>query len=652
VVDASQPNARRPLTLTARAIAPAALLLAAAAGMLPGCSDSAPAKPRAVDPIVRDIPAVLRGTIGSETSLRGIEPILVAGYGVVVGLNGTGGGPYPEAIASTMERELSRGGIGRGGVLTEGPLAGKSPRQVLADPNVAVVIVEGVVSAGAPKEARFDVRVRSLPGSAATSLEGGTLWTTELRLGPVTPFGSMRTRKLGEAKGPLFINPFSAPGSTDGGRKDLARVLSGGVVTDAMPLEITLDNPSHPRAASIQMAINSRFPAGPGDDGQTARARSANAVTVRVPRAWVEKPGEFLKLLENIRIDSAFPEEFAKRYAEELSKQPVLAEELHWCLRAIGKPAAPFVRGLYDSAELIPRWAAVRVGAAIADPAVSPHLISIAKGEGGEPVSMRAEAAQMLGRIPADARLGLIARELASKGQLEVRAAAYEAMAERGDPSIQRIIAGTGNNRFAIDVVPATEPLLYAIQSDRPRIVIFGNDLTLVPGSQSEVWNGRLLVAADRAVDVNSSEPSRKPVRLMYRDWRSDRATQGRAEASVRDFIRFLAQKPTPENPEPGLGLTYSEVVGVLYQLQNQRSIAAGFSTEEDRLAASITVASTKNYVEPRPESEADRERIERERDAMAKNQTVPAPGTPAAAPGSEPTEPRFVPIVPKPKKD
>jgi hypothetical protein len=173
-----------------------------------------------------------------------------------------------------------------------------------------------------------------------------------------------------------------------------------------------------------------------------------------------------------------------------------------------------------------------------------------------------------------------------------------------------------------------------------------------VPGTQSEVWNGRLLVAADRPVDVSSSEPSRKPVRLMYRDWRSERATQGRAEANVRDFIRFLAQQPTPENPEPGLGLTYSEVVGVLYQLQNQRSIAAGFSTEEDRLAASITVASTKNYVEPRPESEADRERIEKERDAMAKNQTVPAPGAPKGAPGSEPTEPRFVPIVPKPKKD
>ena len=34
----------------------------------------------------------LRGTIGSEATIIGAEQILVSGFGLVVGLNGTGGG--------------------------------------------------------------------------------------------------------------------------------------------------------------------------------------------------------------------------------------------------------------------------------------------------------------------------------------------------------------------------------------------------------------------------------------------------------------------------------------------------------------------------------------------------------------------------------
>ncbi len=627
-----------------------ALMLLAGACLLQACG-SAPSKPRAVDAVVRDVPSILRGTIGSETSLRGIEPVLVSGYGVVVGLNGTGGGPYPEAISATMERELSRGGIGKGGALSDGPLASKTPRQVLADTNVAVVIVEGVIVAGAPKEAKFDVRVRPLPGSAISSLEGGSLWTTELRLGPVTPFGSMRTRKVAEARGPLFINPYSDPGASGSGRKDIGRVLAGGAVTDPLSLDIALDNPSHPRAASIQAAINSRFPISPGDDGSVAKAKNDAAVGVRVPRFWVTKPDEFLKLLENIRIDSTFPEEFAKRYAEELVKQPVLAEELHWCLRAIGKPAAPFVRPLYDSAELVPRWAAVRVGAAVGDVAVTPQLISMARGNDGEPITIRAEAARMMGRMPSDPKINIALRELASHGPLDIRISAYEAMLERGDPSITRIIVGVGQNRFAIDMLPAEDPLLYAVQSDRPRIVLFGEDLRLQSRTQAEIWSGRLLIANDADSSTPDSSSATKVVRLLYRDWRTEKQSQGRTENNLRELIRFMAQAPTPENPEPGLSLSYSEIVGALYQMQRQQTVLAGFSTEEDRLAAGITLASTKTYIEPRPESETDRERIDKEREAMQAAQNQPDGPTPTLPAGGE-QQPRFTPVPKAIKKE
>ena len=57
---------------------------------MPGC-ESPPPEAREVQPaIVRDVPAIFRGTIGAEATLNGIEPVLVSGYGLVVGLNGTG----------------------------------------------------------------------------------------------------------------------------------------------------------------------------------------------------------------------------------------------------------------------------------------------------------------------------------------------------------------------------------------------------------------------------------------------------------------------------------------------------------------------------------------------------------------------------------
>src|SRR5690606_8363589 len=117
----------------------------------------------------------LRGTIGAECSVNGIQPTLVSGLGFVVGLNGTGGLALDAAVAATMERELGLRGISRGGNGTSGTaIDGLSPRELLRDPNTAVVTVFAAIPPGAPKGATFDVYVRALN---ATSLEGGTLWT-------------------------------------------------------------------------------------------------------------------------------------------------------------------------------------------------------------------------------------------------------------------------------------------------------------------------------------------------------------------------------------------------------------------------------------------------------------------------------------------
>ena len=69
------------------------------------------------------------------------------------------------------------------------------------------------------------------------------------------------------------------------------------------------------------------------------------------------------------------------------------------------------------------------------------------------------------------------------------------------------------------------------------------------------------------------------------------------------EFVAYLAHRSTPEDPDPGLNLTYSEVVGAVYEMQRQRGIAASFATETDRLRASLYEAVGGVRLAARPES-------------------------------------------------
>ena len=347
---------------------------------LAGCSSAPKQVKKAAAAPLRDIPDVFRGTIGSEASINGTEPQLVSGLGIVVNLNGTGGGEMRPDVFTTMERELARNGVGRGGNST-GVLEGMSPQEFLRSPNVAVVIVEAKIAPGAPEGSLFDVAVRTLPGSTVTSLEGGTLWSTDLRLGAATTFGGYKTRRIAEARGPIYVNPFTEPAA--GGPSEAVvtrtngRVLSGGKVTEPLKLELVLDTDSHARARSVVSSINARFPREPGELGETARGRGSEttkgskpneavatqSLAISIPRAYKDSPAEFLELLRYTRIDQAFPQDFAKRYVEDLKVNPAMSAQLCSCLKAIGKTAVPFLASMYDYPEYSPRMAALEAGA-------------------------------------------------------------------------------------------------------------------------------------------------------------------------------------------------------------------------------------------------------------------------------------------------
>lgn len=621
--------------------------------------------------MVRDVPDVLRGTIGAESTIRGIDPVLVSGLGIVVGLHGTGGGELPVQVQATMERELSKGGIGKGGAAANTDLGPVSPQEFLRSPDVAVVIVQAAIPPGAPRGSKFDVFVRTLPGSSVTSLEGGTLWTTDLRFGEPAVFGAIKTRRIGEARGAVFINPFSGvSGSGAGGSaqvtRTLGRVMGGGVVTDPLAMELLLDNESHARARSVVAAINSRFPQGAGDDSPTARGRgrsgpeagASQSIAMTVPTEYKDRAAEFIQLVRHLRVEQGFQQEYAKLYTEEMKNRPGMADELGWCVQALGRPSLPFLAPLYDYAEVGPRFAALSAGARLGDQRAATPLAELARRG---PSGVRSQAIKLLSRVAGNPQVNLTLRELVADADLDVRVAAYEGLRDRGDATIVSVPVGGGSGggggsqggeSFVLDLVPGGEPLVYVTQQGQARVVLFGADgvLNKRGGRRSGlfsgielnkpmtfgVWGDRLLMASDGPSDH---------VRLRYVSPTGGRPMQvAKAPEDLAELVQYFGKRSTPENPDPGLNLSYSDVVGAVYELTRQGAVNAAFATEEDRLRAEVFEASQSTALVDRPETSEGGGPAE----TVQVFRTLDAPG-PTASVSERPAEKltRVVPLTP-----
>jgi hypothetical protein len=589
------------------------------------CCSSQPKQVVPTQTNLPDVPASMRGLLKSNVSFRNVAPVLVSGYGLVVGLNGTGGQPLNDQLAASMERELGLMGVGKNADVLRGTaLEGKTPRQVLQDPNVAVVMVRAAVAPGAPIGSPFDVVVDAMN---ASSLEGGRLWSTELRLGPATSFGGVKSRKLAAARGPLFTNPFAAEDALAAGENAVrARVLSGGVVTDTLNIVLSLNNPGHGRASQIVSAINSRFPSGAGDAGPIARGRSDASVEVSVPARMAREPGEFLRVLQNLQIDASAPELYARRYTQEIIDQPELAEQLSWALEALGPRAIAPIRELYDSPELAPRLAGLRAGAKLNDARAAVPLRELAKSGRG---TVRTRAIAMLTDVDAGAGVDITLRELLAEDDLQVRVAAYEALAARAEraefnrlwrlqqsspdlkeqrmspaqledvartslsaSSIQGVDRRAIEGKFLLDRIPGGSPMIYVTQQGVPRVVLFGGEDRIATDKFVNLWNDRLLIAGAETGGGLKVQYRRPDGRLIGGQ---------QCRATITDLIKLLATRSTPEDPRPGLDFSYGQVVAVLAALEESGAVTAAYATESDRLRGEILAAADARDTLDRP---------------------------------------------------
>lgn len=554
------------------------------------CSNIEKANPeltpqRAARPsIPLDVDPIMRGTIASETIVMGYQPVVVRGYGLVVGLKGTGSRTAPAEVRQYILREMMRYGVGD---LNNGSSA-IQPDALLNSDNTAIVIVEGVIPAGAPRGTKFDVRMYAAPGTSTTSLEGGTLWTTGLRPG-VLLIGSREIRSMAQAKGPIIINPFTDESDrTQTMVNQLSgRILNGGTSTKALSIKLVMATPSHSRARLIASAINSNYPREPTQRTETAHGRTGELITVDVPPSWKDRSAEFVELLRHTSINVGPIDNTASEIARALTTNPggANAASLRW--QALGPKCVTATRPLYDYAEEQPRFAALQAGARLDDALAVKPLLAMATSGSAE---LRVPAIKLLERMRMNPAIDLGLRPLLDDSDIDVRLAAYEVLRERRDPIVSSQLVG---KKFRIDVVPSKFPMIYVSQSGEPVITIFDSGTHITSPMSLRAWNGNLIFKCDANDDTMS---------VFYRSSTGATPIVDQASLKIPELVRFLGHKSDAAHPAPGLGMTYSQTVGALYSLSSNGFIPGGFKVEQDRVIAAIAKAGAEAERTDRPE--------------------------------------------------
>lgn len=242
------------------------------------------------------------------SDIEGVRENYLIGYGLVVGLNGTG-----DSISSMAFTEESLiGMLERLGVNTrDGKIKTK---------NVAAVMVTGSLPAFARQGTRIDVSISAL--GDAKSLQGGTLL--------VTPMLGADGEVYAIAQGQVAIAGFSAQGDAQSivkGVPTSGRIANGGIIereilfdfANQKSIKLALRNPDFTTASRIADAINSYL------GSVAATTIDSGTVVLNLGRTRREELIQVLTDIEQLRIQ---PDQVAKVIIDEKSGIIVIGENV------------------------------------------------------------------------------------------------------------------------------------------------------------------------------------------------------------------------------------------------------------------------------------------------------------------------------------
>lgn len=226
--------------------------------------------------------------------VRGVRQNQLVGYGVVVGLKGSGDSKS-EFTNKSVARMLDKLGV-------------KISSADLSSKNVAAVVITADLPPFARAGNEIDVTINSI--GDATSLEGGTLVQSPLR--------AANKEVYAVAQGSLLVG-----GKTD--HKTVARIPSGAIIerdfaadySSRKMFRITLNNPDFTTSARVAKIVNLDL------SGKYATAKDAATIDIIVPPSYEGRGVEFLANVENLEVN---PDQKAKVVVNERTGTVIIGD--------------------------------------------------------------------------------------------------------------------------------------------------------------------------------------------------------------------------------------------------------------------------------------------------------------------------------------
>ena len=511
----------------------------AAVGLLTSCATPPEATPPA--------PAGFDTTIANLARVVESPAVAVRGYGIVAGLYGTGSAECPPELRGELEKYIWQ----------QLPQAGTiNPRRFIESLDTAVVEVLGVIPPMAAAGQGFDIIVRPLSGTQTTSLNGGHLYTTDLKeMSRFTQFNQY-AKTVARAQGPIFTDRSSVSDTPSW------FVLGGGYPLSDVTISLMLNPPDYLAAGAIRNRINERF--GP----KASNAVSAGEVLLFIPEAYRHDKPRFSAMIRQLYLaDQAV---LRQRHIDTLIGQLKTAEDkfiAEISLEAIGKLAVDDLSPLLKSEDAAVRFHAARCLSNIGDGRSLPVLREFVF----DPQSpYRRDAIRTIGR---NARLSdaepILLRAL-SEDSMELRLAAYETALAAKSASIQRTLVAKD---FYVDRVLCDGPkVIYALRKDRPGVILFGSPLRCKDNIFLRSDDGEVTLNArpgDKHIAVSRTHPGRPRI-----------VGPLASGFEITQLIRALAESPEQQQGTtalPGLALPYCQIIQVLEKLCKTEAVDARY---------------------------------------------------------------------------
>lgn len=243
-------------------------------------------------------------------SFEGVRDNQLIGYGLVVGLAGTGDRQQtvfsPQSLANLLER-----------------MGVSVPGASIRVKNMAAVMITATLPPFAQPGTRLDAIAAAI--GDASNLQGGLLL--------LTPLKGADGQVYAVAQGAVVTGGFAASrggASQTVNHPTVGRVPGGAIVERTPPamtpngtLHIQLRYADFTTAARIATALNSRY----GKNGTTpARAENSALVSVAVPPAYATHPIDFIAEIEAVPVDADQP---ARVVVNERTGTIIMGRDVH-----------------------------------------------------------------------------------------------------------------------------------------------------------------------------------------------------------------------------------------------------------------------------------------------------------------------------------